>query len=133
MLMIFSWFERMNSHTGAEVTPRPWIMGSSAESWAMCESMTLLFRVSEDSFFGCKTLFLSKHDEISLKNKSLQIFVPAAAVIREGQALFGFIGRKAFSGGSISWKWNPSALHWICFQNSWTWAGLRTMECMVEK
>jgi len=26
-------------------------------------------------------------------------FVPAAAVIREGQALFGMIGRKEFVGG----------------------------------
>ena len=99
--MIFSWSERMNSHIGAEETPKPRIVGSSAESWAMCASMTLPFRVDDDSFFGCKILFLSRHDEKGLKNKSLQIFVPAAAVIREGRALFGFIGRKAFSGGSI--------------------------------
>ena len=29
-------------------------------------------------------------------------FVPAAAVIRRVQALFGFIGRKAYVGGFIS-------------------------------
>ena len=29
-------------------------------------------------------------------------FVPAAAVIRRVQALFGFIGRKARAGGNIS-------------------------------
>ena len=29
-------------------------------------------------------------------------FVPAAAVIRGGQALSGFIGRKGFVGGSVS-------------------------------
>ncbi len=28
--------------------------------------------------------------------------VPAAAVIRKGQALFGFTGRKAHAGGSVS-------------------------------
>jgi len=28
--------------------------------------------------------------------------VPAAAVIREGQALFGIIGRKGFVGGIVS-------------------------------
>ena len=31
-------------------------------------------------------------------------FVPAAAVIRGGQALSGFIGRKGFVGGLISWN-----------------------------
>jgi hypothetical protein len=30
-------------------------------------------------------------------------FVPAAAVIRRGLALFGFTGRKAHVGGSLSW------------------------------
>ena len=30
-------------------------------------------------------------------------FVPAAAVIRRGLALFGFTGRKARVGGSLSW------------------------------
>ena len=30
-------------------------------------------------------------------------FVPAAAVIRKGQALFGITGRKAHVGGIVSW------------------------------
>ncbi len=30
-------------------------------------------------------------------------FVPAAAVIRRGLALFGFTGRKARVGGLVSW------------------------------
>jgi hypothetical protein len=31
-------------------------------------------------------------------------FVPAAAVIRKGQALLGIIGRKARAGGHASWE-----------------------------
>ena len=30
-------------------------------------------------------------------------FVPAAAVIRKGLALFGITGRKAHVGGNVSW------------------------------
>ncbi len=36
------------------------------------------------------------------KEKGPANFVPAAAVIRRVQALFGFIGRKARAGGSAS-------------------------------
>ena len=36
-------------------------------------------------------------------------FVPAAAVIRGEQALFGFIGRKGLVGGLISQDLNPMA------------------------
>ena len=35
--------------------------------------------------------------------------VPAAAVIREGQALSGMIGRKAFVDGNISYLLKPKA------------------------
>ncbi len=38
------------------------------------------------------------------KKKGLANFVPAAAVIRGVQALFGIIGRKAGVGGLISQK-----------------------------
>jgi hypothetical protein len=31
-------------------------------------------------------------------------FVPAAAVIRRGLALFGITGRKAHVGGHLSWR-----------------------------
>ena len=34
-----------------------------------------------------------------VKEEAPANFVPAAAVIRRGQALFGMIGRKAFVGG----------------------------------
>ena len=36
-------------------------------------------------------------------------FVPAAAVIRGEQALFGFIGRKGLVGGLTSQNLNPMA------------------------
>ncbi len=36
-------------------------------------------------------------------------YVPAAAVIRRGQALSGFIGRKARAGGLLSGTSNPGA------------------------
>ena len=36
-------------------------------------------------------------------------FVPAAAVIRRGRALFGFIGRKERIGGLVSRLLNPMA------------------------
>jgi hypothetical protein len=36
-------------------------------------------------------------------------YVPAAAVIRRGQALSGIIGRKARAGGQLSWVFKPGA------------------------
>ncbi len=43
-------------------------------------------------------------------------YVPAAAVIRRGQALFGITGRKARVGGPISRKCKPSAQPGNCFR-----------------
>ena len=50
---------------------------------------------------GCKSLWLRKMKTV-LRGIALANLVPAAAVIREGQALFGQTGRKAFLGGLIS-------------------------------
>jgi hypothetical protein len=36
-------------------------------------------------------------------------FVPAAAVIRGGQMLFGITGRKGSVGGNLSWEFNSGA------------------------
>ena len=36
-------------------------------------------------------------------------YVPAAAVIRRGRALSGFIGRKEFVGGLLSLRFKPEA------------------------
>ncbi len=41
-------------------------------------------------------------------------FVPAAAVIRRGLALFGITGRKAHVGGFVSRGSNPRAQPWNC-------------------
>jgi len=50
-------------------------------------------------------------------------FVPAAAVIRRGLALFGITGRKAHVGGYLSQGWNPRAQLWNClwYWVSWVW------------
>jgi len=39
-------------------------------------------------------------------------YVPAAAVIRRGRALSGFIGRKELVGGSTSRSWKFRAQPW---------------------
>ena len=44
-------------------------------------------------------------------------YVPAAAVIRKGQALFGFIGRKGHAGGQLSWVFNLQAQPGVGIQN----------------
>ena len=41
--------------------------------------------------------------------KALANYVPAAAVIRRGRALSGFIGRKGCVGGLLSLKLKPEA------------------------
>ena len=44
-----------------------------------------------------------------LHQKAPANYVPAAAVIRRGRALSGFIGRKAFVGGLLSLKFKSEA------------------------
>ena len=51
---------------------------------------------------GCKLLFLGKKKVTVPKEKAPANYVPAAAVIRRGQALSGIIGRKGRVGGSVS-------------------------------
>ena len=51
-----------------------------------------------------------------LEEKVPANFVPAAAVIREGQALFGMIGCKGFVGGLAGCNKNPSAQHWTSYK-----------------
>ena len=41
-----------------------------------------------------------------IKKEAPANFVPAAAVIRRGQALSGIIGRKEYVGGKFSYKLN---------------------------
>ena len=44
-----------------------------------------------------------------LYQKAPANYVPAAAVIRRGRALSGFIGRKEFVGGLLSLRFKPEA------------------------
>ena len=50
---------------------------------------------------GCKLLSLVKIMTVA-KKEALANYVPAAAVIRRGQALSGMIGRKGRVGGQLS-------------------------------
>ena len=51
---------------------------------------------------GCKLLFLGTKKVTVPKEKAPANYVPAAAVIRRGQALSGFTGCKGRVGGSAS-------------------------------
>ena len=51
---------------------------------------------------GCKLLFLGTKEVTVPKEKAPANYVPAAAVIRRGQALSGIIGRKECVGGFLS-------------------------------
>ena len=54
---------------------------------------------------GCKALSLMKIMTV-IKKEAPANFVPAAAVIRRGQALSGIIGRKEYVGCKIFFKLN---------------------------
>ncbi len=58
--------------------------------------------------------------------------VPAAAVRRGGQVLFGMTRRKGHVGGESSWKWKSPAQLAECFQNQFTrvrYRGKRNFVC----
>ena len=60
----------------------------------------------------CKGRTLSVGNDIELTvpyQKAPANYVPAAAVIRRGRALSGFIGRKACVGGLLSLRSKPEA------------------------
>ena len=58
-------------------------------------------RVSEDGPMDCKALIWGKIMTVP-QEKAPANYVPAAAVIRRGQALSGIIGRKECVGGFLS-------------------------------
>ena len=66
----------------------------------MGESLIQQYRVSEDGYFGCKALSSRKMMTV-LEEEAPANPVPAAAVIRGGQALFGMTGRKGYVGGLL--------------------------------
>ncbi len=82
----------------------------------MGESLTEQRRVSDEGF---RIVKLCCQGRTSWRVTALRVtvpekkapanYVPAAAVIRRGQALSGIIGRKARAGGRLSPVFNPEA------------------------
>ena len=75
----------------------------------MGESLTEQRRVSDEGFrivkLCCQGRTLGRVTALELtvpEKKAPANYVPAAAVIRRGQALSGIIGRKARAGGQLS-------------------------------
>ena len=57
-----------------------------------------------------RTAIIGNDDRVTvLYQKAPANYVPAAAVIRRGRALSGFIGRKEFVGGLLSLRFKPEA------------------------
>src|ERR671913_2000180 len=65
------------------------------------------------SLSGCKALFHGTMMTVPWEEAPAN-YVPAAAVIRRGRALSGFIGRKARVGGSVSLPGKPEAQPRAC-------------------
>src|ERR1051325_10387233 len=82
----------------------------------MGESLTEQCRVSDEGFRIVKlccqgrTSYRVTAIRVTVPEKKAPAnYVPAAAVIRRGQALSGIIGRKARAGGLLSLVFNPGA------------------------
>ena len=82
----------------------------------MDESLTEQRRVSDEGFrivkLCCQGRTARRVTALSVtvpEKKAPANYVPAAAVIRRGQALSGIIGRKARAGGSLSLVFKPGA------------------------
>ena len=82
----------------------------------MDESLTEQRRVSDEGFrivkLCCQGRMLGRVTALKVtvpEKKAPANYVPAAAVIRRGQALSGIIGRKARAGGSLSLVFKPGA------------------------
>ena len=73
----------------------------------MNESLIQQYYVNDDGYFGCKVLSLKMIMTLFKEVLVPANLVPAAAVIREGQALSGIIGRKESVGCIISYLLNP--------------------------
>ena len=85
----------------------------------MDESLTEQRRVSEEGLrivkLCCQGRRARRVTALRLtvpEKKAPANYVPAAAVIRRGQALSGIIGRKARAGGSLSLVYKPRAQPW---------------------
>jgi hypothetical protein len=67
----------------------------------MGESLMQQRRVRDEGFLSCKPLSAGTIMTVPAEEAPAN-YVPAAAVIRRGQALSGFIGRKELVGGLAS-------------------------------
>ena len=82
----------------------------------MGETLNEQCRVSDEGLWIVKLCCMEKNarlgNELSLMvpyQKAPANYVPAAAVIRRGRALSGFIGRKGCVGGLLSLRLKPEA------------------------
>ena len=82
----------------------------------MGETLNEQCRVSDEGLWIVKLCCIGKTIRLGnelnvmvLYQKAPANYVPAAAVIRRGRALSGFIGRKACVGGLLSLESNPEA------------------------
>ena len=89
----------------------------------MGESLTEQRRVSDEGFRIVKlccqgrTLWRVTALQVTVPEKKAPAnYVPAAAVIRRGQALSGIIGRKARAGGSLSLVFKAGAQPWFALE-----------------
>ena len=89
----------------------------------MDESLTEQRRVSDEGFRivklccqGRTTRRVTAPSVTVPEKKAPANYVPAAAVIRRGQALSGIIGRKARAGGYVSLMFKPKAQPWDAWE-----------------
>ena len=75
----------------------------------MNESLIQQYYVNDDGYFGCKILSLKMIMTLFKEVLVPANLVPAAAVIREGQALSEIIGRKVSVDCNISYLLNFKA------------------------
>ena len=76
---------------------------SSEEYWTMNESLIQQYYMNDDGYFGCKVLSLKMIMTLFKEVLVPANLVPAAAVIREGQALSVITGRIESVDGNISY------------------------------
>ena len=75
----------------------------------MNESLIQQYYVNDDGYFGCKVLSFKMIMTLLKEVLVPANLVPAAAVIREGQALSGITGRKGFVDCITSYLLNSKA------------------------
>ena len=92
----------MINRTRTETRPRPLRGTAVGNIGQMSESLIQQCRVGDEGLLVVKPFQQGVRYESTCFKKVPANFVPAAAVIRRGRALFGIIGRKGCVGGLIS-------------------------------